>query len=148
MRFFRFDATVGVPPDAYSAEGQDWGLPVPRWEEMRAGGDPWLHLRADRAAELYDAFRVDHVVGLYRTYARPVDKSAPFFVPQGAPKQREQGERILALFGDVATELLIRLDGDEGLFRAYEAIEFFAPVRAGDGVSAVQLLPFSDRSTL
>jgi 3-keto-5-aminohexanoate cleavage enzyme len=42
------------------------------------------------------------------------------------------GARVLALFGDVATELLIRLDGDEGLFRAYEAIEFLAPVRAGD----------------
>ena len=40
------------------------------------------------------------------------------------------GARLLALFGDVATELLIRLDGDEGLFRAYEAIEFLAPVRA------------------
>ncbi|HEX9295279.1 MAG TPA: 3-keto-5-aminohexanoate cleavage protein [Polyangiaceae bacterium] len=42
------------------------------------------------------------------------------------------GARILALFGDVATELLIRLDGDEGLFRAYETVEFLAPVYAGD----------------
>ncbi len=46
------------------------------------------------------------------------------------------GARVLALFGDVATELLIRLDGDEGLFRAYEGIEFLAPVRAGDYVEA------------
>src|SRR6188768_2747939 len=46
------------------------------------------------------------------------------------------GARVLALFGDVATELLIRLDGDEGLFRAYEAIEFLAPVRAGDYIEA------------
>jgi 3-keto-5-aminohexanoate cleavage enzyme len=44
------------------------------------------------------------------------------------------GARMLALFGDVATELLIRLDGDEGLFRAYEAVEFLAPVLAGDYV--------------
>jgi 3-keto-5-aminohexanoate cleavage enzyme len=42
------------------------------------------------------------------------------------------GARILALFGDLATELLIRLDGDEGLFRAYETVEFLAPVFAGD----------------
>jgi len=42
------------------------------------------------------------------------------------------GARILGLFGDVATELLIRLDGDEGLFRAYEMVEFLAPVYAGD----------------
>ncbi len=42
------------------------------------------------------------------------------------------GARVLALFGDVATELLIRLDGDEGLFRAYSAVEFLAPAFAGD----------------
>ncbi len=44
------------------------------------------------------------------------------------------GARMLGLFGDVATELLIRLDGDEGLFRAYESVEFLAPVFAGDYV--------------
>jgi 3-aminobutyryl-CoA ammonia-lyase len=46
------------------------------------------------------------------------------------------GARLLALFGDVATELLIRHDGDEGLFRAYDAVEFLAPVHAGDYVEA------------
>jgi len=46
------------------------------------------------------------------------------------------GARMLQLFGDVATELLIRLDGDEGLFRAYESVEFLAPVRAGDYIEA------------
>ncbi len=47
------------------------------------------------------------------------------------------GARMLQLFGDVATELLIRLDGDEGLFRAYESVEFLAPVYAGDTIEAV-----------
>ena len=42
------------------------------------------------------------------------------------------GARVLALFGDVATELLIRHDGDEGLFRAYDQVDFLAPVYAGD----------------
>ncbi|NOZ00596.1 MAG: 3-aminobutyryl-CoA ammonia lyase [Deltaproteobacteria bacterium] len=46
------------------------------------------------------------------------------------------GARILGLFGDVATELLIRRDGDEGLFRAYEDVEFLAPVYAGDYIEA------------
>src|SRR4051812_39946231 len=50
------------------------------------------------------------------------------------------GARILALFGDVATELLIRLDGDEGLFRAYEGIEFLAPARAGDYIEATGII--------
>src|SRR3984957_9599625 len=47
------------------------------------------------------------------------------------------GARILQLFGDVATELLIRHDGDEGLFRAYESIEFLGPFRCGGFVEAV-----------
>ncbi len=42
------------------------------------------------------------------------------------------GARILALFGDVATELCVRHDGDEGLLRAYEAVELLAPTHAGD----------------
>ncbi len=46
------------------------------------------------------------------------------------------GARMLGLFGDVATELLIRLDGDEGLFRAYQSVEFLAPVFAGDYIEA------------
>ena len=50
------------------------------------------------------------------------------------------GARMLALFGDLATELLIRLDGDEGLFRAYENVEFLAPVFAGDYVEATAQL--------
>jgi 3-aminobutyryl-CoA ammonia-lyase len=47
------------------------------------------------------------------------------------------GAHMLKLFGDVATELLIRNDGDEGLFRAYDEVEFLAPVHAGDYIEAV-----------
>ncbi|MDU1413884.1 MAG: hotdog domain-containing protein [Clostridium sp.] len=47
------------------------------------------------------------------------------------------GARMLQLFGDVATELLIQNDGDEGLFKAYDNVEFLAPVYAGDYIEAV-----------
>lgn len=46
------------------------------------------------------------------------------------------GAHMLKLFGDVATELLIRRDGDEGLFRAYDSVDFLAPVKAGDFIEA------------
>lgn len=46
------------------------------------------------------------------------------------------GAKMLQLFGDVATELLIKCDGDEGLFKAYDNIEFMAPVFAGDYIEA------------
>ena len=69
---FRLDVSVGVPPDAFSPTGQDWGLPA-----YRLGRDRREWLRVDRGsahagcAALYDGIRVDHVVGLYRTYGRP-----------------------------------------------------------------------------
>lgn len=47
------------------------------------------------------------------------------------------GARMLGLFGDVATELLIMNDGDEGLFCAYDDVAFLAPVYAGDYIEAV-----------
>jgi 3-aminobutyryl-CoA ammonia-lyase len=46
------------------------------------------------------------------------------------------GAYALALFGDVATEVCIRMDGDEGLFASYSDVQFKAPVRAGDVVEA------------
>jgi 3-aminobutyryl-CoA ammonia-lyase len=46
------------------------------------------------------------------------------------------GARILGLFGDVATEMLIRMDGDEGLFAAYHEVRFLAPTYAGDYIEA------------
>src|SRR6056297_1518451 len=46
------------------------------------------------------------------------------------------GAKMLELFGDVATELLIRNDGDEGLFLSYDNVEFTAPVYAGDFIEA------------
>jgi 3-aminobutyryl-CoA ammonia-lyase len=47
------------------------------------------------------------------------------------------GAKMLNLFGDVATELLIIRDGDEGLFAGYDKVEFLAPVYAGDFIEAV-----------
>ncbi len=95
---FRLDARVGVPPDAFSATGQDWGLPVYRWDVMEREGYPWLGERGRRMADLYGLYRVDHVVGMYRTYYFPNDGQEPAFIPVGEPAQTANGERVLALF--------------------------------------------------
>lgn len=50
------------------------------------------------------------------------------------------GAKVLSLFGDVATELLIRHDGDEGLFRAYEQVDFLAPLYAGDFIEVTGMI--------
>jgi 3-aminobutyryl-CoA ammonia-lyase len=46
------------------------------------------------------------------------------------------GAYVLGLFGDVATEVCVRMDGDEGLFASYSRVDFVAPVQAGDVVEA------------
>ena len=57
------------------------------------------------------------------------------------------GAHMLHLFGDVATALLIRADGDEGLFCAYDNVEFLAPVYAGDYIEAYgEIVSFGNTS--
>jgi 4-alpha-glucanotransferase len=99
---FRLDARAGVPPDAFSATGQDWGLPVYRWDVMAKNGFAWISARASRSAELYGAYRVDHVVGFYRSYFRPNDGGEPGFVPATEPEQIVNGERVMAAFSQGA----------------------------------------------
>jgi 4-alpha-glucanotransferase len=96
---FRFDATIGVPPDAFSETGQDWGLPPWRAGVMAANDYHWMRARARRYADLYDGYRIDHLVGLYRTYVRPIDKSiAAFFDPAEEAEQLRLGETLVAIF--------------------------------------------------
>ena len=68
---FRLDVSVGVPPDAFSATGQNWGLPAYRWDVLTERDFPWLRQRGRRNADLFDGYRVDHLVGFYRMYVRP-----------------------------------------------------------------------------
>ncbi len=96
QELFNLERTVGTPPDAFSSSGQRWGLPMPNWERMRAEGLGWWRMRARHAAELYDLFRVDHVVGLYRTFSFGADPGAPGeFFPAEEGAQRAQGEEVV-----------------------------------------------------
>lgn len=104
---FRFDGTVGVPPDAFSDTGQDWGLPPWRWEVMQHDGFEWMRHRARRAAALYDGFRLDHLVGLYRIYVRPRDPAVEaFFTPAEQEEQLRLGETIVTLFREAGAAMV------------------------------------------
>jgi 4-alpha-glucanotransferase len=106
QHLFRFDATVGVPPDAFSATGQDWGLPVYRWDVMEAEDYRWLRERARRSAKLFDGYRIDHLVGFYRTYSRPLDGSEGSFDPPEQPDQIALGERLMDIFVRSGPEII------------------------------------------
>lgn len=103
---FMLDASVGVPPDAFSAGGQDWGMPVYRWDAIAADDFRWLRARARRNAHLYDGYRVDHLVGFYRTYGRPRSGGTPFFIPDDERSQTALGERVLSIFREEGSEII------------------------------------------
>ena len=102
---FRRDASVGVPPDAFSDTGQDWGLPVYRWDVLAERDFDWLHDRARRNAALFDGYRIDHLVGFYRTYFRPHDGGPAQFVPADEPEQVRLGERVIDIFRSAGAEV-------------------------------------------
>ena len=103
---FRLDMSVGAPPDAFSASGQDWGMPVYQWSALAAEDYRWLRERARRTADLFDGFRVDHLVGFYRTYGRAKDGGEGFFTPPDEPAQRALGETVLELFRGAGAEII------------------------------------------
>ena len=103
---FRRDATIGAPPDAFSDAGQDWGLPAYRWEVFAAENDAWIRARARRAAALFDGYRIDHLVGFYRTFIIPCGGGGPAFSPATEDDQLSQGERIMNAFLDAGATVI------------------------------------------
>ncbi len=106
---FDLKRTVGAPPDGFNPKGQRWGLPLPNWDAMRAHGFKLLRARARRASSLYDLLRIDHVVGLYRTFNFGSDLAEPgTFTPSDENEQLRQGEEIIGAIKQEAgaTELI------------------------------------------
>jgi 4-alpha-glucanotransferase len=99
-KLFRPGMRVGAPPDALCAEGQDWGLPLFDWAAMEKTGFAWMRERAERAGRLFGLYRVDHVIGMYRTYYRSADGRKSGFTPSDEESQIRLGETLLALMDD------------------------------------------------
>jgi 4-alpha-glucanotransferase len=97
---FRLDVSLGAPPDAFSEDGQDWGLPAYDWQTMDQNNLAWIRARTRHAASLYDRFRLDHVVGYFRMFVRPPsEQDAPkprgWFDPEGEREQMARGYQVL-----------------------------------------------------
>lgn len=76
---FRDDVVAGVPPDAFTDDGQLWGNPTYDWDAMAADGDRWWIARLARGADLHDCLRIDH----FRAFA------SWWAVPRGAATARD-----------------------------------------------------------
>ena len=68
---FQPAVVAGVPPDAFSSDGQRWGNPLYRWDRMAADGYAWWIARVRRALEHADAFRIDHFRGFAACWEIP-----------------------------------------------------------------------------
>ena len=92
-------------PTRFRETGQDWGFPAYRWDRIAAGGFQWLAARARRNAELYDAYRVDHLVGFFRTYVREARRARAVRARRRARATR-QGERVLEVLSAPGARLI------------------------------------------
>lgn len=103
---FQLALSLGAPPDAYSADGQEWGLPPYNWLAMEADDLAWVRARTRHAAALYDRFRLDHVVGYFRQWVKnPSTGSRGRFDPEGTDAQGARGRRVLgAILEELAGE--------------------------------------------
>jgi len=105
---FKLDRSVGAPPDAFNPKGQRWGLPMPDWEWMRSDGFAWWRDRVRDACILFDLFRIDHVVGFYRTFSFGPDTNKPGeYWPATTEAQREHGEAFIRSIMEEARDRLV-----------------------------------------
>lgn len=97
-----FDCTLaaGAPPDQYSKEGQRWGFPLYRFEELLKQHFQFWIERLESATPLYHLYRLDHIVGLFRLWGIPEGKlpKEGHYVPADRTLWRERGCRYLEEF--------------------------------------------------
>ena len=75
-KYFNLNGQAGAPPDAFSADGQNWGFPTYNWDEMLKDGCSWWVRRFRKMAEYFDAYRIDHVLGFFRIWEIPVPEKS------------------------------------------------------------------------
>jgi 4-alpha-glucanotransferase len=95
---FALEWSGGAPPEPYFKEdkftqkwGQNWGIPLYRWEVMRGRNLDWWRWRVRGVRKIFHAFRIDHVMGFYRIYAFPWRPAHnPEFLPLSFDEMRER----------------------------------------------------------
>ena len=75
-KYFNLNGQAGAPPDAFSADGQNWGFPTYNWDEMLKDGCQWWVRRFRKMSQFFDAYRIDHVLGFFRIWEIPVPEKS------------------------------------------------------------------------
>ena len=94
-----FDLSLGAgsPPNQFDPDGQAWKFPLYRWDIMEKTHFSWWRQRIQSAAEYFDLYRIDHIIGLFRIWAIPHGKSPDqgFFIPHSPHLMEIQGKKLL-----------------------------------------------------
>ncbi|MDO8804332.1 MAG: 4-alpha-glucanotransferase [Elusimicrobiota bacterium] len=108
---FDIDREIGAPPDAFSETGQRWGLPAYNWSAIEENNFDWWRSKVKKASEFYDLFRIDHMVGFFRTWVIPHDVAlrADFDITD-EKGQRERGKRFLQAVAGASNMLPVAED--------------------------------------
>lgn len=109
---FKMEYSAGAPPDMYAAEGQNWGYPIYDWDAIAADDYRWWRERLKVASNLYDLYRLDHVVGFFRIWAIPPGLTGREgkFVPEDSAQWISQGETIMRMMLETSQMLPIAED--------------------------------------
>ncbi len=71
--YFNMQSQTGAPPDAFSANGQNWGFPTYNWTSMLAGKCKWWTQRFQHLSRYFEAYRIDHILGFFRIWDIPYE---------------------------------------------------------------------------
>ncbi len=92
-KYFNLNGQAGAPPDAFSANGQNWGFPTYDWDAMLADGCSWWVKRFRKMSQYFDAYRIDHVLGFFRIWEIPID-AVHGLLGQFSPSQGMSADEI------------------------------------------------------
>ncbi len=92
-KYFNLNGQAGAPPDAFSANGQNWGFPTYNWDAMLADGCSWWVKRFRKMSQYFDAYRIDHVLGFFRIWEIPID-AVHGLLGQFSPSQGMSADEI------------------------------------------------------
>ena len=103
QEYFRLDLSSGAPPDLYFAQGQRWGMPPYAWGKIAADGFRYVRQKMKCAEALFDLFRIDHFVGMFRLWtislSEPLEHAGMHgsFDPQDDRLWKAHGQKILGV---------------------------------------------------
>lgn len=92
---FNLQVSAGAPPDAFAADGQNWGFPTYNWDVMSLDGYSWWRRRLQYMSKFFDAYRIDHVLGFFRIWEIP-HSSVSGLSGSFSPNKPMSGEELAA----------------------------------------------------